>query len=465
MTATTATQVLSTRQYIEDTGVIVGPDVKKAMAHSMAAELEWRMATGDYPNWPYVTVEGSRVSEFHYLSTPWGVELRKHDSDRKKYSVWINGEMVAKTAHSMDKAKHCAMYKLLAMAHGPGHVAPITEPTPVTPVTPVITEPTPPAPAMAPTAPNSEQVLKDLGQVLGVGGAVENRLAEMQRRIDDLQQAINSGVKSNDITITDIDKATTTTIEGVHKEFKRVLFWLSIGKNVLIVGPSGSGKTSTWKDLCTALGREGEVMGPASLKYDYLGFNDANGNYIPTPLYKAMTGGKLLLIDEYDASNPNACVPLHSALDNGFIDTPNGQVIAEKGFVVLASGNTNGDGATAQYNGRNQQDGATKQRFAVLEFGYDEEMEMRLALAKWAGAGPWVKRVQAYRHAAQRLNSLHIISPRQSIEGAVAFGAMEAMTGHGMDADKVESDILWKLLDQGQIDKIKENAKEEIEAI
>lgn len=70
---------------------------------------------------------------------------------------------------------------------------------------------------------------------------------------------------------------------------------------------------------------------------------------------------------------------LNSAIANGYFDFPNGRIDVNPNFRVVCAGNTFGTGADMVYVGRNALDGATLDRFAVIEFDYDEEVEKQLS--------------------------------------------------------------------------------------
>ena len=90
------------------------------------------------------------------------------------------------------------------------------------------------------------------------------------------------------------------------------------------------------------------------------------------------------------------------------------------------------------YVGRNQLDGATLDRFVILNWEYDEEAEM-----KWAGGDPyaisWVPYVQKVRKIVFDHKMKVVISPRASITGS-------ALLRSGMDRATVENVTLWNRL-------------------
>ncbi len=159
--------------------------------------------------------------------------------------------------------------------------------------------------------------------------------------------------------------------------------------NCLLVGPRGCGKTTTGALLATALGLpfypislnagvdEGVIQGWVRPSQKGLYFE-----YQRAQFGKAYEEGGVVLLDEWDAADPNTAIITHAALSNGHWGIPlMGEdappLTRHADFVVLAAANTHGYGADRVYVGRNQLDGATLDRFAIgtIEVDYDETME------------------------------------------------------------------------------------------
>ena len=83
--------------------------------------------------------------------------------------------------------------------------------------------------------------------------------------------------------------------------------------------------------------------------------------------------------------------------------------------------------------GRNPMDAATRDRFRMLPFEYDETLERALA-----GDDSWVDRVQAIRAAIVELREKNVLaSPRASIEGAGDLAS-------GLSREEVEEMLIFK---------------------
>jgi len=87
-------------------------------------------------------------------------------------------------------------------------------------------------------------------------------------------------------------------------------------------------------------------------------------------------------------------------------------------------------------------------RFPVLEWNYDEGLELEIA-----GDEKWTKHVQRLRASAEKMKVRHIISPRASVVGAQMLKA-------GFKKTFVEESVIWKGLDRAQVKRIQANAKE-----
>lgn len=164
-----------------------------------------------------------------------------------------------------------------------------------------------------------------------------------------------------------------------HAKYNQIKTCIDNDIPVYLVGEAGTGKNFTLQEIATDLGYEFYFTNSVQQEYKLTGFIDAGGVYHETEFYKAFTKGGLFFLDEIDASIPEVLVLLNAAIANRYFEFPNGRVDAHPDFRVVAAGNTVGSGANDLYTGRLVLDSATLDRFVIIEFDYDRNIEMKLA--------------------------------------------------------------------------------------
>lgn len=175
-------------------------------------------------------------------------------------------------------------------------------------------------------------------------------------------------------------KGKTKETKGLfHKDFEKICKIVDSNVPLMLVGGAGAGKNHTLEQVAEALDLEFYTTNAVNQEYKLTGFIDANGKYHETEFYKAFTNGGMFFLDEIDASCPEALIILNGAIANKYFDFPTGRVKANEKFRVVCAGNTYGTGADMVYVGRNVLDGATLDRFVVVPFDYDENVEKTLA--------------------------------------------------------------------------------------
>lgn len=171
------------------------------------------------------------------------------------------------------------------------------------------------------------------------------------------------------------------TPDGVirHSKYNQIKTCIDNDIPVYLVGEAGTGKNYTLQEIAGDLGLEFYFTNSVQQEYKLTGFIDAGGVYHETEFYKAFTKGGLFFLDEIDASIPEVLVLLNAAIANRYFEFPNGRVDAHPDFRVVAAGNTVGSGANDLYTGRLVLDSATLDRFVIIEFDYDRNIELKLA--------------------------------------------------------------------------------------
>lgn len=232
--------------------------------------------------------------------------------------------------------------------------------------------------------------------------------------------------------------------EGIfHKEFDTILKLVNQKIPLLLVGPAGSGKNHTLEQVAEVLDLDFYFTNSITQEYKLTGFIDAGGIYHETEFYKAFTKGGLFFFDEIDASCAESLIVVNAALANGYFDFPNGRINAHPDFRVVAAANTFGNGADMVYVGRNQLDGATLDRFAVIEFNYDENIERQLCESE-----SLYDFIIAVRHAIEKRNLRFIVSMRAMINASKMLKA-------GIDKKIIVKTCITKSMTRDDINTIK----------
>lgn len=276
--------------------------------------------------------------------------------------------------------------------------------------------------------------------------AVNRKVEDVKVGVDNLtiaiseeMEAIKEQIKSvvPNIIEVHIPNKPVKVIDGLtHYQFPKVLAHLASGNHVFMVGKAGSGKTSIAEMASEALGIpfSSKSCTSQTTESSLVGFMNATG-YVSTEFRKAFEFGHVFNLDEIDHANPNVLGVLNSALANKQMAFPDGMVSRHDNFIVVASGNTFGTGATAQYVGANPIDAATKDRFAVMEIHYDEAIEDAMVASvglEKSVASTWLNTVRKCRVNVDHHGLKIVVSPRASMIGAKmlksgAFTNMEVL--------------------------------------
>ena len=215
-------------------------------------------------------------------------------------------------------------------------------------------------------------------------GMVVNMLAEssvdqiadkLKPQLDEIMKK-RYGIVPSEVHTIQVNDEPPKEISGVtHEEFETVLALTKSDIPVYLNGPAGTGKNVICKQVAEVLGLDFYFTNAVTQEYKLTGFIDANGNYQSTQFYEAFTKGGLFFLDEMDASIPEVLVILNAAIANRYFNFPTGKVTANPNFRVIAAGNTVGKGADNNYTGRYCLDGASLDRFAVVEINYSPKIE------------------------------------------------------------------------------------------
>ena len=295
------------------------------------------------------------------------------------------------------------------------------------------------------TSQATTELLQSAIEAISEGAMDETKVREVVAEAVTLALA---NVAPREIVVTIGDRTSPVT-GATHETFETILKAVATGCHVLLTGPAGSGKSTIARQIAEALGRQFYTQGPASSEYKYLGFANAMGELVETPLMQAYRDGGVFCAEEIDASSSSALVAgLNMVLANPKADFANRIIDRHDDFVCIATANTFGNGASREYVGRTQLDGATLDRFIFIQVNYDEALELSSA-----GNDDWCNFIQTVRHAASLLELRVIISPRASIQGAKLLAA-------GIKKSDVADFVLWRGIDAATRTKIKNKVRE-----
>lgn len=382
------------------------------------------------PPRPFAQVRKSVSTDGAYIVTPSGDHLDFHQLSRVELLRLTS--ILAVPYETDDKPFKWSVQRLLEACETAGRALPegaeidATSPVPATPKAPKAA----PAPATVTTA--QEQALQALMATLAPPApeAPELDLAAITQLATETAvevfESLSEQLRPREITVT-VGTAPARTVNGpAHYLFGRVLKYVANGINVMLVGPAGSGKTTLAHQVAQALNLPFGMCGAEVQEHHLLGFVDAHGNTVRTSFREIFEHGGVWLFDEMDGASAEALLVANAATANGQCAFPDGLVNRHADCHILAAANTFGTGATAEYIGRNQLDGATLDRYWRFKFPYDETLETNIvsSILPNAEAVQWLSSVRTWRKNAE--GQRVIVSPRLAIEGARMIAAGES---------------------------------------
>lgn len=245
-----------------------------------------------------------------------------------------------------------------------------------------------------------------------------------------------------------------------HEKYEQIKMCLDCDIPVYLAGPAGSGKNHTVEQIAKELGWNFYFSNSVQQEYKLTGFIDAGGKYHETEFYKALTDENecVFFLDEIDASIPEVLVLLNAAIANGYFEFPNGRVNFDHVHFV-AAGNTVGSGADDLYTGRMVLDQATLDRFAIIKFDYDKNVELKLSRGNTALVD-FIRGIRQYseKNGIRATFSYRCITMMTKLEKA-GMDIKEALTisvFKGMDKDTINSISPSGLFGNKYYDKLKE---------
>lgn len=300
----------------------------------------------------------------------------------------------------------------------------------------------------------------------GIFSSVEQQLAKTVRAAtDESVERITTLVADKLIELNRVSRATAklvvtssngqSTLTGLkHKQLEDLIKMVGQDLPLLMVGMAGTGKTHAAEQVAQALNLPFYAMsvGAQTSKSDIIGFMHAGGEYVGTLFRQAYEHGGVFLMDEVDAGNANVLIQVNAALSNHYCAFPDGMVKRHPDFRFIGTANTYGNGANRMYVGRNQLDAATLDRFTVMNWDIDSELEGAMVSGIKDGA-KWHKAIVALRLYIEDNQIRTLVTPRATVRGAKllssGFGfeaAAQAAILNSVPADKQASalDVLRK---------------------
>jgi len=226
-----------------------------------------------------------------------------------------------------------------------------------------------------------------------------------------------------------------------HEKYDLLLQMIQENIPVYLVGPAGSGKNHVLEMIAKDLDMDFYFTNSIQQEFKLTGFIDAGGTYHETEFYKAFNNGGLFFLDEMDASIPEVLVLLNAAIANGYFEFPNGKVYCNEEFRVVSAGNTFGNGADENYTGRMVLDQATLDRFAVVKFDYDRNIELFLAKGN-VELVDFIRelRSQATAQGIRATFSYRCITMITKLEGKIKLDeVLQMVVFKGMDIDTLRT--------------------------
>lgn len=269
------------------------------------------------------------------------------------------------------------------------------------------------------TAENASRILNGLTERLAQ--EIEERLAAIE-------------AKHGTILTVEKHDGSTIVLSNPHELMPELLRHVSLRLDTALIGPSGSGKTTAARQVAEVLELPFYFIAcsDSDMPNKWFGYRSADGTYVDTQVYRWFTQGGVLLVDEYDNMRDSIGVNLNAMLDNGLGDFPNGAAFRHPDAICIAAGNTVGRGATGMYRARRGLDESTIERFAFLEWGYDETLEMVFAKRSY-----WTKLIQAIRAIVTEKSMAYLVTPRATING-------DKLLGTGLGVRKVLDRVVFK---------------------
>jgi len=292
-----------------------------------------------------------------------------------------------------------------------------------------------------------DALLRASDELLRANGEIRNKLGALERAFD-ITKARLAKVQDN-VVRKSLNLAMDVDVGQQHVSFETAYRVVMAGCSPFLVGPAGSGKSTILSQVAAAMKLPFYPMSVNALTSDYniIGYNDANGRYVPTVFRQAYENGGIFSFEEIDAGNPNVLTVINNAMSQDTYAFPDNIVKKHPQFIMAASGNTYGIGGNLQYVGRNPLDAATLDRFVVVRTDYDTNLEYRLCTNV-----EWLNYVHAVRRVVNEYQMKLVVGTRAVING-------DRLLNVGLPREAVEEMVIFKGLPAADVEKIRGNVK------
>lgn len=235
------------------------------------------------------------------------------------------------------------------------------------------------------------------------------------------------------------------TVYLAHKQTPQLVAALTAGLDVYLHGAPGGGKSTAAWQVAQLLGLPAEyiALSPQTPEWRLMGFVDAHGRYVSTAFRRMFESGGVLIIDELDNASSALLATLNGAIAQRRATFPDiGSLAAHEAFRLVATGNTAGAGPHPAFPERRVIDAAVLDRFVVIEWEYDEQLERALVLHNVAEehhgrALDWLTWCHKLREWAREHDPRLLVTPRAILHGARLLSA-------GWSWDAVADATLWR---------------------
>lgn len=148
-------------------------------------------------------------------------------------------------------------------------------------------------------------------------------------------------------------------------------------RNFYMVGPAGTGKTTICKILGEMLNMPVTILScnSGTSPAEITGFKYPEPR--PSAISQAIGVRGIVVFDEITMLDASVAAAANALLANNEINTSTGLVVRDPDCIIIATGNTIGDGANRVYIGNNQLDAATLDRFVggFINVDYNKKYE------------------------------------------------------------------------------------------